>query len=189
MSEIYKGKTFSIKEFIRICDRAAGAVTGSGREMKLIDKNFKSHIMLAVTRVNGCKYCSYVHTKHALASGSSKEDLARLMEGDLQSVDPGQTPALVFAQHYADTMGEYDNAAYERLVSCYGRDRAEGILGTVKLIMMGNAHGGALSFLEDRIRGIKHSDSPLGRELGILLGIFVFLPVMLLKNALTGSHG
>ena len=153
MKDMYKGKAFSVKEFIGICDHAAEAMTGSRREIKLINENFKSHIMLAVTQVNGCKYCSYVHTKNALESGSSKEELGKLMEGDLQSVDPEQTPALVFAQHYADTTGAYDEGAYERIVSCYGDDKARGILGVVKLIMMGNAHGGTISFLEDRIKG------------------------------------
>jgi AhpD family alkylhydroperoxidase len=186
---MHKERTFSVKEFLAICDEAAAAITGSGREMKMIDKNFKSQIMLAVTQVNGCKFCSYVHTKHALKSGSSAEDLARLMEGDLSSVDPVRTPALVFAQHYAHTMGDYDAAAYERIVSSYGADRARGILAIVKKIMMTNAFGGAISLFGDRIKRMKHPESRLVSELGILLGALVFLPLMLIKNALTGRRG
>lgn len=188
MREMHKGRTFSVKEFVAVCDEAAAAITGSGRERKLIDENFKSHIMLAVTQVNGCKYCSYVHTKHALKSGSSAEELARLMEGDLRSVDPVQTPALVFAQHYAHTMGDYDADAYERIVSSYGADRARGILAIVKQIMMTNAYGGAISLMDDRIRRIKHPESRLSSELGILLSVFVVLPAALLKNLFKGSR-
>lgn len=55
MHEVYKGKIFAIREFIGIVDKAVRAMMSYGKELKLVDKNFQSHIMLAVTQVNGCK--------------------------------------------------------------------------------------------------------------------------------------
>ncbi|QEN08475.1 carboxymuconolactone decarboxylase family protein [Oceanispirochaeta crateris] len=187
MQDVYTGKIFGIREFVRIVDKAVAGMMSYGKEIKLVDKNFRSLIMLAVTQVNGCQYCSYVHTKQALKSGSSEEDLAQLMEGDLAAADSSQRMALLFAQHYADTSGSYDAQAYERLVESYGKDQAAGILASIKMIMMGNANGGAMSLFIDRLHGKRNKDSSLGTELVVFLGILVILPAAFLKNLIIRS--
>ena len=38
-----------------------------------ISLEFRERLMLAVTEVNGCKYCSYYHARAALDAGISRE--------------------------------------------------------------------------------------------------------------------
>lgn len=62
---------FSPKQFNRIISQAAYAINKYRKEMKLIDKALKSQVMLAVSQVNSCRICSYVHTKNYLRSGGT----------------------------------------------------------------------------------------------------------------------
>lgn len=187
MHEVYKGKIFGVREFIRIVDLAVGAMMSYRREIKLVNKNFRSHIMLAVTQVNGCKYCSYLHTKNALESGSSEEEIALLMGGDLASVAREERVALLFSQLYADTDGSYDKESYNRLSEYYGKDKALGILSIVKMIMMGNANGGAMSLFLDRLKGRGNKESNVISEFVVFIGILFILPAVFLKNLFVRS--
>lgn len=49
-----------------------------------LDPAFRERLMLVVTEVNGCRYCSYVHAREALAAGippEQIEDLAAMFDG------------------------------------------------------------------------------------------------------------
>ncbi|MDA3821980.1 MAG: carboxymuconolactone decarboxylase family protein [Bacteroidales bacterium] len=187
MQETYNGKIFGVGQFAGIVNKALGGVMTYRRELKLIDPNFRSRIMLAVTQVNGCKYCSYLHTKQALASGSTEQEIADLLDGNLGDADREEHLAFVFAQHYADSSGNYDGAAYQRVCDYYGDDKAAGILTAVKLIMMGNAHGGAMSLLIDRFKGKRNKESTFLSEIAIFLGLIVLIPVLFIKNLFARS--
>ena len=49
----------------------------------IISYKFRERLMLMVTEVNGCRYCSYYHAKEALKAGISDDELAALMEGNI----------------------------------------------------------------------------------------------------------
>ena len=68
-----------------------------------LDEQFQNKILLAVTQVNGCRYCSYLHTKHALESGMSEEEITSLLAGEVGDINDEESVALIFAQHYAET--------------------------------------------------------------------------------------
>ena len=72
--------------------------------------------------------------------------------------------------------------AYSRIVRIYGKETARGILGTVRLIMFGNAHGIAATLLKDRLTGNSQKGSSFWKEIGITLGPLLILPVMLIKG-------
>jgi len=40
-----------------------------------VSREFSERIMLAVTEVNGCRYCSYFHAKVALKAGMEKGEI------------------------------------------------------------------------------------------------------------------
>ena len=67
-----------------------------------VSKPFREKIMLAVTHVNGCRWCNYGHTRAALREGVSEDELHHLLEGEFAMLPEGEVVALVFAQHYAD---------------------------------------------------------------------------------------
>jgi len=47
----------------------------------LISLAFQERLMLAVTAVTRCRYCSYFHTRQALKSGLTPEETGRLLSG------------------------------------------------------------------------------------------------------------
>lgn len=120
-----------------------------------VDRKFAERLMLAVTQVNQCRYCSYAHSRMALQAGLSADELAALLEGDLGAAPTGQRPALVFAQQFAANREQVDPADWERLQQIYGPEAAEDIVTILRVITMGNLLGNSLDAVLWRLRGGK----------------------------------
>ena len=111
------------------------------RRMVILSKAFTEKIMLAVTQVNGCRYCSWFHTRVALKEGISKTEIHNLLGGEFEGVDEDELLALLYAQHYADTGGKPEEESRENLYEAYGKERARGIEASIKAITVGNIYG------------------------------------------------
>src|SRR5699024_7932706 len=109
--------------------------------------------MLAVTEVNGCEICSYGHTKYALEQGMSNEEIKSFLTGNSENISSDEMPAIIFAQHYANTKGNTTEKAWKRIVQENGNGKARGVLGAISMIMVGNAYGIAISAFKSRIKG------------------------------------
>ncbi len=177
-------RIYSPAAFIRILLDMSHMAVKHGRQIKLISKKFRSHIMLAVTYVNGCRVCSYYHTQVLLKEGASPDDIKPLLEGTFDDLETDETTALLFAQHYADTRGVYDPEAYRALQTVYGEEVSTGILGTIKMIMFGNVNGIALGNLWDRLRLKKTVKSSLFYDLFNGLSPVILVPVFMAVSAL-----
>lgn len=150
-----------------------------GEKRGTISPRFKERLMLAVTEVNGCALCSYVHTQAALEAGLSDAEIAALLAGAADNVPAGELPALLFAQHYADTRGKPSPEAWRRIRSEYGEARAGAILSAIQVIMLGNTYGIPLGSLRARLRKQPEQVNPrssLPYELTMLLLLIVYLP-------------
>lgn len=146
-----------------------------------VSKAFREKIMLAVTQVNGCRFCNYLHTKNAIDAGASEEEIKAMVNGELGNVGNDESIALLFAQHYADTGGDFDEETYHKFVEHYGNEIARDILSTIRIIMVGNIHGIALDALQSRLKGKKMKESKLRNEIGIFFGIIVLIPVAMVQ--------
>ncbi|SDW84484.1 alkylhydroperoxidase AhpD family core domain-containing protein [Lutibacter oricola] len=146
-----------------------------------VSKSFSEKIMLAVTQVNGCRYCNYVHTKNAVDAGTSVDEIKMLLNGELGELDNDESVALMFAQHYADTNGKPDKETYTTFVEHYGEQKAVDILAMIKVIMVANIHGISLDAFLSRFKGKQMKGSKLKNELGIALGVLVLLPTAIIK--------
>lgn len=147
-----------------------------------VNKRFAEKLMLAVTRVNGCRYCAYGHTRAALAMGVPESELQHLMSGDLGSFPPEEAVGLAFAQHYAESRGDIEPAAWQRLVEAYGEETAQDILPYLRMITFGNLYGNTFDALLSRLAGKPAAESSLWSELGVLFGVFVLVPLELLRR-------
>ncbi|HZK39052.1 MAG TPA: carboxymuconolactone decarboxylase family protein [Clostridia bacterium] len=152
----------------------------------LLGQAFIERIMLAVTEVNGCEMCSYAHTNWALEAGLSAQEIEQLLAGSAQGTPTDELPAILFAQHYADKKGNPDREAWERIREIYGQEKALGILGAVREIMIGNVYGAAAGAFSSRLKGKPYKNSKWFKELGILLSILVFIPAAGIKALLAG---
>lgn len=185
----YNKRLCSVGEFYSILKDAFSTMKHmrEAKKLNLLDDKFEHRIMLAVTEVNGCRVCSYFHTEQALKDGIPDEDITDILNGSLDSAPPGQGTGLFFAQHYADKRGEYDKAAYDRLVEEYGSKKANGVLAATRMIMMGNAYGIAFGCLRNRLKGNPVQESRFLNEIGILVGSLFIMPVALVHSAISKS--
>lgn len=146
---------------------------------KELSKKFIERIMLAVTEVNNCALCSHAHTKKALESGMSCEEIQKLLSGIIDDIPADQVTAVLFAQHYADTRGNPTMESWAHIVEIYGISKARGILGSIRTIMIGNTYGIPWSSFFNRLRGKPDERSSLRYEISMILGSFL-IPISLI---------
>ena len=108
---------------------------------KLISPAFRERLMLAVTAVNGCRYCSYFHAKQALKSGLTPEEISRLLSGDVANCPEEEAVAIIYAQHWAEYDAHPDPKAVLKLQQAYGVERTEAIHLMLRMIRLGNLLG------------------------------------------------
>jgi len=149
-----------------------------------VSEQFEKRIMLAVTQVNGCRLCSYYHTKDALKIGMPEQEIKKLLSGELSAAPEEEAIALMFAQHYAEAIGHYDADVYRRLVETYGEERSRSILCYIRAIMVGNAQGNIMGALSSRFHGQPEPNSSFFKEIGVLFCDIVFIPFILIKSPL-----
>ena len=118
---------------------------------ELIDIAFRERLMLAVTAVNGCSYCSYAHARQALAEGIELEEVRELQDGLVENSPREEIPALLYAQHWAETAGNPDLAARKRVVDVYGVDALNDMELALQTIQMGNLLGNSMDFIVYRL--------------------------------------
>lgn len=154
---------FSLFDFIRV------------KKNKKLSQQFIERIMLAVTEVNGCEACSYAHTKMALESGMKNEEIKNMLAGINDDVPSDELPAIMFAQHYADFRGQPSKDSWERIVEIYGLSKAKGILGSIRIIMWGNAYGVAFTSFLNRFKRKADKRSSLLYEIGMITSILIYI--------------
>jgi len=184
MSTTHTKRLYNVKTFSRFM---RDAVTGfsdlrKARRDAGIGEAFSERIMLAVTQVNGCALCSYAHTQAALSGGMEQDEVDLLLAGEFSDAPQEQRLALIWAEHYAETVGRPDPATTARLVETYGPAHAAQIVGTTQAMMVGNLHGNMVDALRHRFRGEPFQGSTLGRELGIAVGIIWILPAAVIAG-------
>jgi AhpD family alkylhydroperoxidase len=114
---------------------------------KIINGAFRERLMLAVTAVNGCRYCSYAHARQALVEGIDEDEIKALQDGIMEDCPEDELPGLLYAQHWAETRGRTDPAARERLIEEYGEEAAAAIELTLQTIQIGNLLGNTADYV------------------------------------------
>ncbi|MBN1188430.1 MAG: carboxymuconolactone decarboxylase family protein [Dehalococcoidales bacterium] len=120
-------------------------------DKSLVPGAFRERLMLAVTAVNGCRYCSYFHSKQALKSGLAPEEISQLLSGDVADCPEEEAVALIYAQHWAETDAHPDPEAISRLQNEYGAEKAEAIHIMLRMIRLGNLLGNSWDYFLYRL--------------------------------------
>lgn len=118
---------------------------------EVIDKRFLERLMLTVTAVNGCRYCSYAHAQMALTRGLQMEEIASLQDGLLEGCPTEEIPALLYAQHWAETQGKPESQTRQHMLETYSRETLDAIELALRTIQMGNRMGNTFDYLLYRI--------------------------------------
>lgn len=104
----------------------------------------REKIMLGVTSVTGCRYCTWGHTRWAMAEGVPLEEVNQILGQQVESLearDPAEAAAILFAQHYAENLDRFDPESIESLRRYYSAAQAAEILAYVRAITLGSLTG------------------------------------------------
>ena len=180
MAQVFNKRVFTMKEHIRIMKHAAKSLglLMYVKKHKLFNKQFKERIMLAVTEVNGCELCSYVHTKISLSSGMNSSEIKELLNGIKDDVPEEQLVAVLFAEYYATSHEKPEKEMVNRLINEYGREKAKIICAILGMITLTNSMGISLGLFKDRLMFKRVKKSKLFNELGIPLSTMTVFPML-----------
>jgi AhpD family alkylhydroperoxidase len=117
----------------------------------LLSPPFRERLMLAVTGVNGCRYCSYFHAKQALKSGIEQDELRQLLDGDIANCPEEERVALLYAQHWAEANAHPDPEAVSKLQETYGKEKTDAIHTALRMIRTGNLMGNTWDYFLYRL--------------------------------------
>ena len=116
-------------------------------EGEMLDHAFRERIMLAVTAVNKCRYCSFAHSREALSRGVSQKEIETLASGMFEGSPAEQIPALLYAQHWAEANGKPEEKARNQAVLTYGAEKVELLELAMRMIRSGNLMGNTFDYL------------------------------------------
>jgi AhpD family alkylhydroperoxidase len=119
--------------------------------MRGLDPAFRERLLLAVTQVNGCRYCSFFHAQQALTHGIPEEEIRAIGDGLLDGCPAQELTALCYAQHWAETNAHPLPEARARLLDTYGEGTTAQIDLALRMIRVGNLTGNLLDYILFRL--------------------------------------
>jgi AhpD family alkylhydroperoxidase len=106
-----------------------------------LDRRLRERIMLAVSVVNGCRYCAWSHARAALLAGLPREEIRGLLDARLAAAPEADWPMLLYAQHWAERRGCPDPAARAALIERGGAALVDAVDDVLVAISFGNRLG------------------------------------------------
>ena len=121
------------------------------KSVRTISPAFRERLMIAVTGVYGCSYCSWLHTGLALRTGIPKEEVIKLLSSSLETCPEDEAVAFLYAQHWADSNANPQPESIQRLLETYGSEKAEAINLLLRMNRIGNLFGNSFDYVLHRI--------------------------------------
>jgi AhpD family alkylhydroperoxidase len=132
----------------------------------------REKVMLAVTAVNDCRYCSWVHTGLALENGVDIDALQQILDTQtFGTVNTREGVAILYAKHFADTLRHPGAEAERALAQAWKTpaERAE-IMAYIHAIYFANLSGNSTDAWLARLRGQSVADGhPVAEALAAAL--------------------
>ncbi len=150
---------------------------------KTISSALMEKIMLAVTAVNGCRYCSFFHASMAIKSGIVPDDIIEMLQGDIGTCTEEEAFICAFAQHYAESKESPHPEMVQSLVKKFGIEKARDIIAPIQMITMGNLFGNTIDSFITRLKRNNLQKGSIGLEFMIFIISLPLLPILLKKMA------
>jgi AhpD family alkylhydroperoxidase len=179
-----QSRVFSINEQISSIKYASKSFVAlkKSKGKGLMNKKLKERIMLAITEVNGCSLCSFVHTKIALSSGMTREQIKEILDGNTDNIPVEDAVAIMFAQEFAYSKDKPSKTSIERIVSEYGKEKANLIKAACHMITMTNGMGTSMDYFYSRIKFDRNKDSNIFIELFNPIFTMLLFPPLVVYN-------
>ena len=121
----------------------------------------REKVMLGVTSITDCRYCQWGHSHWAMAHGVPLEEVNQILgqqNDSLKARDPAEAEAILFAQHYAEMLDDFDPEALENLKEYFTERQVAEILAYVRTVTLGSLLGNTLDAFLDRFRRTQPKD-------------------------------
>jgi AhpD family alkylhydroperoxidase len=140
---------------------------------KEIDPAFREELMLAVSRLNDCRYCSWAHQEWAHLSGSSDEELAQVEQLDPKGFNRKKWLAITYVRalvkrDFRGVQPELRRAMQHK----YSPREIRAIELIARVMDIGNRSSNTWDAMLSRLRGVPAADSRIVDEI-ILSGLFL----------------
>jgi AhpD family alkylhydroperoxidase len=184
-----QARVFTLREQLQNIQHGAKGfvLLKQSKKHRLLNPAWKERIMLAITQVNGCAMCSFVHTKLALETGMDNAQIKALLDGDISDVPEPEAVSVLFGQHFAASKESPDGDALNRLIEEYGIDRTNCILAACHMITMTNGMGISMDHLWHRIKWRRNKESNLLVEVFNPLLTMLLFPPLVVYHWLTSA--
>jgi AhpD family alkylhydroperoxidase len=179
-----QSRKFSYFYHVKLVWKAAPAFVALRlmRKHKVLNIKWRERIMLAITEVNGCDMCSYMHTKIALQAGMSNEEIKNILGGELKDVPDNEITSVLFAKDYAFNKEKIDPSFKAKLEQQYGKPKAYAICKASEMITMTNSMGISMKNLRDTFMFKHHKGSNVLNEFLIPLTTMILFPILALVS-------
>jgi AhpD family alkylhydroperoxidase len=138
----------------------------------------REKVVLGVTSVNDCRWCSWLHSGIALKHGVSLDELRSLLEpGTFGALDDREATAVLFAHHFAATLRQPTPAARHALARQFTPWQRLEIMAWIHFIYFCNLAGNSADAWLARLRGWQVAD---GHPLPEAIAALVAAPVLFL---------
>ena len=123
-----------------------------------ISAALREKILLGVTSVNDCRYCQWGHTHWAMAHGVPLEEVNQILGQQIESLqakNPAEAAAILFAQHYAEHLDQFDPESIGNLRKHYSDAQVAEILAYVRVITLASLTGNTVDAFLGRAFSVK----------------------------------
>lgn len=183
---MFKKRIFTFKTLIINISALISGLPSSirARRQKRISPVFAEKLRLAATSVNKCVYCTYGHTIIGMRAGLTHEEIEHILTGEIdKSIEEHEAPALLFAQHFAETAGYPESRMLYQLYTLYGPLQAKDILAYLREIQFGNLSGNTFEAFLSRLKGNPAPKSnPLFEAMFFIFSLPVLGPVHIMMR-------
>lgn len=141
----------------------------------------REKIMLAVTSVNDCRYCSWVHTGLALENGVDLAELQHMLDqSTFGEVNEREAIAILYGKHFADTLRQPSTEAERALDTAWTPEQRGEIMAYIHAIYFANLSGNSADAWLARLRGIPVKNGhPVAEAIATLLSAPVLAAIRL----------
>jgi AhpD family alkylhydroperoxidase len=115
----------------------------------------REKVMLGVTSVTDCRYCRWGHSHWAMAHGVPLEEVNQILGQQIESLEarnPAEAEAILFAQHYAEHLDQFDPRSIENLRMHYSDTQVAEVLACVRVVTLGSLTGNTIDAAFGRVR-------------------------------------
>ncbi len=142
-----------------------------------LDPALRESIMIAVSEVNACRWCSYAHQTWGREVGLDESDVAMLADGQVALPNARRAAAVAYARERAEAgFGPLPEPLRARLRSVFDARDADRVEVVARLMHQANMSGNGLDALLARWQGQRPRDSRLVDDL--VIGGFAFFAIL-----------